>query len=89
MTTTLDVAAVRKDIAELLFMAPEELGDDEDLIAAGLDSVRILGLVERWRAAGLEVSFAELAERAMLRGWLALLEPRLAVGGRAAGVNGG
>jgi aryl carrier-like protein len=85
MTTALDLATIRQDIAELLFLQPDELADDEDLIAAGLDSVRILGLVERWRAAGLEVSFAELAERAMLSAWFQLLGARLAAGAGTAG----
>jgi bifunctional isochorismate lyase/aryl carrier protein len=78
MTTTLDPATIRRDVAELLYVAPEELNDGEDLFAAGLDSVRILVLVEQWRAAGLEVTFTELAEWGTLGAWLALLGPRLA-----------
>lgn len=77
MTTGLDLATVRRDIADLLYLTPEELDDGEDLFAAGLDSVRILVLVEQWREAGVEISFTELAERATLGGWLALLGSRL------------
>lgn len=77
MTTGPDLASIRRDVAELLYVTPEELDDGEDLFAAGLDSVRILVLVEQWRDAGLRVSFTELAERATLAGWLGLLGPRL------------
>jgi bifunctional isochorismate lyase/aryl carrier protein len=77
MTTRPDLAGIRRDVAELLYVDPEELDEGEDLFAAGLDSVRILTLVEQWRQAGLDVTFTELAERATLAGWLGLLGPRL------------
>jgi bifunctional isochorismate lyase/aryl carrier protein len=80
MTTMLDLATIRQDVAELLYLPADELDAAEDLLSAGLDSVRILVLVERWRAAGVEVTFAELAERATLDAWLALLAPRLPAG---------
>lgn len=76
MTTDLDPAAIRRDVAELLYLSPEEVDDGEDLLAAGLDSVRILTLVEQWRGAGVEVSFTELAEQPTLGAWLSLLGPR-------------
>lgn len=68
---------VRADVAELLHLEPEELDDDADLFAEGLDSVRLIGLVERWRATGVEVTFVELAARPTLAGWWALLSPRV------------
>jgi bifunctional isochorismate lyase/aryl carrier protein len=69
---TLDV--VRADVAELLFLEPDELAGSENLFEAGLDSVRLLGLVERWRAHGATVGFADLAERPTVSAWWALLQ---------------
>ena len=68
---TLD--SVRADIAELLFLEPEEVSDSENLFDTGLDSVRLLGLVERWRGLGAAVSFVDLAEQPTLTAWWALL----------------
>jgi aryl carrier-like protein len=68
---TLD--AVRADIAEELYLEPEEVSGSENLFSAGLDSVRLLGLVERWREAGAEVTFADLAESPTLDAWWVLL----------------
>jgi aryl carrier-like protein len=68
---TLD--GVRTQLAERLFLEPEELSDDTDLFAEGLDSVTIVDLLEEWRAGGAEVSFADLAERPTLRAWWDLL----------------
>lgn len=68
---TLD--AVRADVAELLYLGPEELSDNENLFDAGLDSVRLLGLVERWRDHGATIGFADLAEQPTLTAWWTLL----------------
>lgn len=77
MTEQLTPAAIRADVAEMLHRHPEESFDAENLFESGLDSLRLLTLVERWRDAGLEISFVELAERPTLAGWLTLLASRL------------
>jgi aryl carrier-like protein len=68
---TLD--SVRADIAELLYLEPEEVSDSENLFEAGLDSVRLLGLVERWRDHGATIGFVDLAEQPTLTAWWTLL----------------
>jgi bifunctional isochorismate lyase/aryl carrier protein len=67
---------VREHVAEVLYEPPSEIAYDEDLTLRGLDSVRIMSLVERWREAGIEVSFVELAERPTLTDWWRLLSSR-------------
>jgi nonribosomal peptide synthetase MxcG len=77
MNETLDLATARRDIANLLYLSPDELDDELDLFTAGLDSVRVLSLVGIWRERGIEISFIELAERPTLGGWFALLATRI------------
>lgn len=67
---------VRADIADLLYLEPDELDDTDDLFAAGLDSVRLIGLIERWKSRGAATAFVDLAENPTLAGWWALLRPR-------------
>ncbi|HEY0636677.1 MAG TPA: phosphopantetheine-binding protein [Pseudonocardiaceae bacterium] len=67
--------AVRAAVAELLYLEPQELAADDNLFEAGLDSVRLLTLVERWRGAGADVSFIDLAEQPTLAAWLPRLVP--------------
>lgn len=69
--------AVREQVAELLYEDPAELTDDEDLIDWGLDSVRIMTLVEQWRKQGVQITFADLAERPTLADWWSVLEPNI------------
>jgi bifunctional isochorismate lyase / aryl carrier protein len=76
MTEPLTLDRVRADVAELLYQDPADVDDAADLLESGLDSVRILSLVERWRAAGAEISFIELAEAPTLAAWWALLSAR-------------
>ncbi|MFB8278771.1 phosphopantetheine-binding protein [Nocardia colli] len=69
---------VRADIADLLYLEPDELDDTDDLFAAGLDSVRLIGLIERWKSRGAAPAFVDLAENPTLAAWWALLRPRAA-----------
>ncbi|MEU2562961.1 phosphopantetheine-binding protein [Streptomyces longispororuber] len=74
MTQTLSPERIRADVAELLDCDPSEIEPEENLIDLGLDSVRIMTLIERWRAAGATaVEFPDLAERPELAHWTALL----------------
>lgn len=77
MAGQLDPATVRADVAELLHRSPEEVLATENLFESGLDSVRLLTLLERWREAGAELSFVDLAELPTLEHWLTLLTPRV------------
>lgn len=71
--------SLRRQIAGLLGVPAERVGDETDLVALGLDSIRLMSLTEVWRSAGYAVTFAELAERPTLANWRRLLRER---GGR-------
>ncbi|WP_433390837.1 phosphopantetheine-binding protein [Micromonospora sp. KLBMP9576] len=76
MADQLTAATIRADVAELLHRRPDENFDTEDLFDCGLDSVRLMTLMERWREAGAEVSFVDLAERPTVEHWVKLLVGR-------------
>ncbi|MBB3661950.1 MULTISPECIES: phosphopantetheine-binding protein [Prauserella salsuginis group] len=70
----LTAASVRADVADLLGREADDIAAEENLLDAGLDSIRIMSLIERWRAAGADaVEFPDLAERPELGHWIALL----------------
>ncbi|WNI26613.1 phosphopantetheine-binding protein [Streptomyces sp. ITFR-16] len=74
MSQTLSPESIRADIAELLGCEPDEIGADDNLVDLGLDSMRIMVLVERWRAAGAtSLEFPDLFELPELSHWTALL----------------
>ncbi|MGW6871877.1 phosphopantetheine-binding protein [Streptomyces xanthophaeus] len=64
-----------RDVADVLYAEPAEVLVDESLLDQGLDSIRLMTLVERWRAEGAHVTFVDLAERPTLRAWAELLYP--------------
>lgn len=66
-------AALRAEVAALLAVPASDLPDDDNLLYSGLDSIRLMSLVERWRRAGSTISFVELAETPTLAQWWALL----------------
>jgi aryl carrier-like protein len=74
---SLTAERIRADVAELLACDPAELDPTEDLLDRGLDSMRLMALVERWRAAGAsDLEFPDLAEQPELGHWTTLLGVR-------------
>lgn len=78
------VDALREQVANLLYEAPESIGDHDHLIDVhGLDSIRVMSLVEAWRRQGAEVTFVELAEQPTVASWSELLQSKTTVGAHA------
>ncbi|MCR8573371.1 phosphopantetheine-binding protein [Streptomyces sp. Isolate_219] len=70
----LTLEQIRRDVADSLGEDPTDIPFDENLLDYGLDSVRIMALVERWRREhGVEVGFVDLAERPAIDAWAPLL----------------
>ncbi|MGY0022384.1 phosphopantetheine-binding protein [Streptomyces sp. cg35] len=71
---TLTVEQIRADVADCLGENPADIPVDENLVDHGLDSVRIMTLLERWRRDhGVTASFVDLAEKPAVDAWAALL----------------
>ncbi len=75
--SALTLERMRADIAEMLNEDPSEVGDSDNLIDLGLDSIRAMTLATRWRKAGADVQFAELAEKPELGHWWSIIAARL------------
>ncbi|MGI5380830.1 phosphopantetheine-binding protein [Streptomyces sp. CA-251387] len=73
VNSELSLGRLRQDVAAVLGVMPAFIAADVPLMEQGLDSIRLMTLVERWRAAGAAVTFADLAERPTLNEWSALL----------------
>ncbi|MFE0678105.1 phosphopantetheine-binding protein [Streptomyces sp. NPDC058867] len=76
MASPLTLETFRADLAEHLYQQPDEVDLDGGPFDAGMDSLRIVTLIEQWREAGVEVTFVELAERATFADWWHLLSER-------------
>lgn len=64
---------VRADIARVLQADPADLADTDNLIDHGLDSIRLMALVQTWQVAGAAVAFEQLAEYPEINHWVRLL----------------
>lgn len=62
------------DVAESLGVAPDTLTPDTNPADAGLDSLRLIMLVEKWRAEGVTVDFQDILTRATLAEWFELFQ---------------
>ncbi|HGE8276156.1 TPA: isochorismatase family protein [Serratia marcescens] len=67
------IDALRQQILLLLDEDSEDMGNDENLIDYGLDSVRIMELATRWRKIRSDIDFIALARNPTIDSWWALL----------------
>ena len=65
----LTLEQMRADIAELIHESPDDVMLDDNLMDLGLDSMRLMSLLERWSRQGVELDFSLVAERLTLGGW--------------------
>ncbi|MEU5911428.1 amino acid adenylation domain-containing protein [Micromonospora sp. NPDC047527] len=73
---TLTLDRIREDVAEALGCPPSLVGDDDDLLMLGLDSIALMRLASRWHSQGVPVTFSELIEWRTLAQWWRLVEER-------------
>ncbi|WP_431687186.1 isochorismatase family protein [Hahella sp. NBU794] len=73
----LSLEALRRDVAAILMMSPEDVDPEENLMYMGLDSIRVMSLLENWRARGADITFVDLAESLTINEWWRTIEPRL------------
>jgi aryl carrier-like protein len=74
MTATLSLDRLRTDVAEVLAEDPGSFTDDDNLIDLGLDSIRLMSLATRWREAGFEAGYLDLAQEPTVAAWWNLVE---------------
>ncbi|RFU82311.1 isochorismatase [Streptomyces triticagri] len=70
----LTLEQIRADVADALGEDPAEIPFDENLLDYGLDSVRIMALLEGWRRDhAVSADFADLAEQPAIEAWAPML----------------
>lgn len=74
----LTLEQLRASIVAMLEDAPDSLGDDENLMDAGLDSLRAMNLAMQWDEGGIPLDFTDLAEAPTVGQLWALLRERQA-----------
>lgn len=74
MAITLE--SMRADIAGMIHEKPEDIGLEDNLMDLGIDSMRLLNLILKWQEDGLDLDFADLADRFTLAGWWEAIETR-------------
>lgn len=69
--------SVRESIGKLV--AVKHFSDNDNLIGLGLDSLKIMRMVSKWRKAGVKVTFAEMIERPDLASWMEILRQKAGI----------
>ncbi|QQQ03658.1 isochorismatase family protein [Lysobacter enzymogenes] len=72
------LTALRTELALIMERPLAEIGADDNPFEAGLDSIRMMTLLERWSARGERIGLVELAERGSVAQWWELIQQRRA-----------
>ncbi|MFC9767889.1 phosphopantetheine-binding protein [Rhodococcus jostii] len=67
---------IRADVADVLDVPVAEIDDFANLLDEGMDSVRVMALVERWRADGVQVDLVDLVGEPTLDAWFEVTAAR-------------
>jgi len=70
---TLDLNRLRGTVADVLGIAPEQIADDANLVALGVDSVRVMTISAQLRRYRVRVGFARMIEEPTLLAWWRLI----------------
>lgn len=73
---SLTLERMRADIARMIHLPVDEVGDDDSLPDLGLDSLRLMRLALEWEGAGLRADFSLFAESTTLGEWWAEISAR-------------
>jgi len=73
----ISLESMRRDVARVLHEDPQDIPFDESLIDFGLDSIRAMALAARWRDAGAQVEFSDMAANPTLNHWWELVRRAL------------
>jgi aryl carrier-like protein len=73
---TLTLQQLRADIAAIIEQDPSAIGDSDNLIDLGLDSMRVMNLAMQWEEQGVPLDFADLIEAPTVAGLWAIVEQR-------------
>jgi len=65
----LTMEQLRRAIASIISLPPNDIADDANLLELGLDSLGIMRLVNIWRKEGIRVSSRELAAEPTVAAW--------------------
>ncbi len=72
----LSLHSMQQDVAQLLALDVADVDPEENLLFLGLDSIRAMTLLEKWRTKGADISFAQLMESVTLQEWWQLIAAR-------------
>ncbi|WP_185233154.1 isochorismatase family protein [Teredinibacter franksiae] len=66
--------AIRKCVADIIYETPDVIPTNENLLDYGLDSIRLITLLEVWQAEGVTLDFSEFASTMTIESWSAILQ---------------
>lgn len=68
-----DEHALLLDVANAMELPASDLQADDNLVDMGLDSIRLMAMIARWKKAGCLVDFPSLAKAPTVQAWFPLL----------------
>ena len=64
-----NISQMRSDISKILELSTDQILDDSDLSLLGMDSMRLMTLIEQWQSQGVNLDFIQLTQEMTLTSW--------------------
>lgn len=72
------IDTIQQDVANILHVPVNDIETDENLMYTGLDSIRVMTLLEKWRGDGANITFLDLAEKTTIQEWWEVIHANIA-----------
>jgi len=73
------IDTLQQDVANILQIPVSDIETDENLMYTGLDSIRVMTLLEKWRGDGANITFLDLAEKTTIQEWWEVIHASMAL----------
>ncbi len=71
---SISLQSMKQDIAKILLVDADDVDPNENLTYLGLDSIRAMTLVDKWRSQGTNITFESLMKTVTLQQWWEIIE---------------
>ena len=71
--TEFNQAQLKQKIKSMIPFHEQDIGDNDNLLEIGMDSISIMQLVNHWRSQKRDITFSSLVETPTLADWYRLL----------------
>ncbi len=69
--------SIKQDISEVLMLPITEIHNNDNLMYLGLDSIRLMALIEKWQSQKIDINFTDLGGSSTVTDWWEIIQEKI------------